>query len=359
MIRDLVINAGMLIAFLSICYHLFGNTGLGPKLPLKIQIRIGIFFGALGCILVEYAIRLTNGQIFDLRILAIFIASLYGGIIPGSISGAIIALFRLFRYGLSMPALISSISMLLLPLLMYPFFNMKKKMWQNWVSGILICELIVTLNYVLFMSDREELLFILLVFYLVTNLTSPLLYLYVKYLDEYTYAFRRFRLEAKRDFLTGLNNVRQFDSIYNDVIENTKSSGQKLSLLFIDIDFFKKVNDSYGHKEGDTVLKALGDILLQSCRSTDIVSRNGGEEFSAILLDCHWELAQEIAERLRRKVESTPFILSDGTSIKITVSVGIAAYPDKISELETLKEKADEALYIAKRTGRNKVILAE
>ncbi len=359
MIRDLVINAGMLIAFLSICYHIFGNTGIGPRLPLKLQIRLGLFFGALGCILVEYAIRLSNGQIFDLRILAIFVATLYSGIIPGLISGAIIALFRLFRYGLSMHSIISSISMLILPLLMYPFFNLRKKMWRNWVYGILICELVVTLNYIIFIRDRAEMLFILLFFYLATNLASPLLFLYIKYLEEYTYAFRRYKLEAKRDYLTGLNNVRQFDSTYNNVIEKTRVTGQNLSLLFIDIDFFKKVNDSYGHKEGDIVLKKLGNILLQSCRNLDIVSRNGGEEFSVILIDCSWELAQEIAERIRRKVESTPFILSDGTGIKITVSVGIASYPDIITELDTLKEKADEALYVAKRTGRNKIILAK
>lgn len=123
----------------------------------------------------------------------------------------------------------------------------------------------------------------------------------------------------------------------------------------IDIDFFKKVNDTYGHAEGDAVLRELGKILLKSCRSYDIVSRNGGEEFTILLLDCPEIQALQIAERVRYSVETHPFIMTNETQINITVSIGVSSYPEATNKIEKLLELADETLYIAKRTGRNKV----
>ncbi|MDF2987007.1 MAG: diguanylate cyclase [Eubacterium sp.] len=359
MFRDFIVNAGILIAFLSICYQIFGNTGLNPKLPLNLRLRIGLLFGIMGVALVELSVRLTNHLILDLRILPIFIASLYGGFIPGIISSIIIAIFRIFRFGYSLPALTASIATLILPLLTYPVLKHQKKLWKRWLFGISISVFTVSLNYVIFLPDLMNKILTTLIFYLISALVGYLLYFYVGFLEDYTLAFRKFRQEANRDFLTGLNNVRQFDTVYNNVIAAAKASDKKIALLFLDIDLFKKVNDTYGHREGDIVLKTLGEILLQCCRSIDIVSRNGGEEFSVILLDCEPAFAMEIAERIRLKVESTPFVLSDGFTINITISIGIACYPDKISESGILKEKADEALYAAKRSGRNKSVMSE
>jgi diguanylate cyclase len=102
-------------------------------------------------------------------------------------------------------------------------------------------------------------------------------------------------------------------------------------------------------------LKQLANILVENCRSFDTVSRNGGEEFSAILLDCPNSQALRIAERIRLNVNSAPFILSSSIKISITVSIGVASYPETTDDLEKLLESADIALYTAKRTGRNKV----
>ncbi|WP_330602983.1 GGDEF domain-containing protein [Anaerosolibacter carboniphilus] len=106
------------------------------------------------------------------------------------------------------------------------------------------------------------------------------------------------------------------------------------------------------------VLKELGKILLKICRNFDIVSRNGGEEFSVMLIDCHPQQAISIAERIRSNVEQNAFILSNGKIISITVSIGIAIYPDTTLDLSRLIKEADNALYKAKQTGRNKVVLA-
>jgi len=123
----------------------------------------------------------------------------------------------------------------------------------------------------------------------------------------------------------------------------------------IDIDFFKKVNDTYGHAEGDIVLRELGEILLKNCRNFDIVSRNRGEEFTILLLDCPKIRAVQIAKRVRSGVEAHPFIISDETQININVSIGAANYPEDTNEVENLLKIADMTLYTAKHTGRNKV----
>lgn len=358
MFRDLVINSGMLIAFISICYQLFSNTGFNPLLPTRLKVKAGMIFGCMGVILIEFSVKITNHLVMDLRILPIFIASLYGGFIPGLLASFIISAFRLFRFGFSIQSLIASISMFIIPFLICPFFKKQRKLWKNWIYGLSVSEIIVDLNYAVFITDLRYKLLIILVFSSVSSLIAFLLYYYIGYLEAFTSAFKRYKQESKRDFLTGLNNVRQFDVVYNSFIEKAKNVDCQFALLFLDIDFFKRVNDTYGHKEGDLVLKTLGTLLVQNCRETDVVSRNGGEEFSVLLPDCATGLALEIAERVRRKVENTPFILSDGVKINITISIGIASYPGKISDINLLKEKADEALYTAKQTGRNKVVLA-
>ncbi len=359
MFRDFVINAGMLVAFISVCYQIFGNTGLNPQLSLRLKLRSGLIFGIMGIILVEFSVKLANHLILDLRILPILIASLYGGFLPGLITGLATAMFRMFRFGVSFASIFASVSMLSIPFFNYVIFKKQKTLHKKWIYSLLVSEFVTGTSYALFVPELSDKIVIILIYLSVTSLVAFVLYKYIGYLEAYTFAFRRYKLEAKRDFLTGLNNVRQFDTVYNNVVDTAKQLDQKFSLLFLDIDFFKKVNDTYGHKEGDVVLKTLGEILLQNCRDGDIVSRNGGEEFSIILPNCDSGLALDIAERIRQKVQNTPFVLSDGTSIKITISIGAACYPDKIEDLNTMKEKADEALYSAKRSGRNKVVLAE
>ncbi|WP_313559748.1 diguanylate cyclase [Ruminiclostridium cellobioparum] len=359
MFRDFVINSGMLIAFLSICYQIFRNTGLNPQLPIGLKIKMGLIFGIMGMVLVEFSVKLTNHLIVDLRILPILIACLYGGFIPGIFASSTIAVFRIIRFGFSVTAFAASISTFILPLLTYPLFRKQKQLWKKWIYGSIIFEFIISLNYAVFIDGMKNKILIITLFCSVTSLIAFLIYYYIGYLEAYTFAFRRYQQESKKDFLTGLNNARQFDAIYNNIIEKSKTDKRQISLLFLDIDFFKKVNDTYGHEDGDIVLKTLGDLLIHNCRDIDIVSRNGGEEFSVILPDCTSDLALEIAERLRKKVENTSFILSNGVIIKITISIGISSYPDKISNINILKEKADEALYSAKRAGRNRVVQAK
>jgi diguanylate cyclase len=160
------------------------------------------------------------------------------------------------------------------------------------------------------------------------------------------------------DGLTGLNNFRQFDEIFNNLVNDLSTRIQNLSLLYIDIDYFKKINDTYGHYEGDFVLKELGIILKNYTRSYDTVSRNGGEEFTVLLPDCNLNRAIEIAERIRKSVEENEFTLTSGEVTKLTISIGVSSYRDTTNDPFLLIEDADKALYRAKKSGRNKVCYA-
>ena len=168
-----------------------------------------------------------------------------------------------------------------------------------------------------------------------------------------------YKKDSIKDFLTGLYNTRQFDKILNLSFERVLENKEKLSCLMIDIDNFKKVNDTYGHAIGDIVLKELAQILKNNCRVFDVVGRIGGEEFCALLLNCPKDQTSEIALRINNAVEKHEFNISENKFINITVSIGVAIYPDTTSNLEDIKEKADIALYKAKQSGRNRVCNSE
>ena len=125
--------------------------------------------------------------------------------------------------------------------------------------------------------------------------------------------------------------------------------------MIMDIDFFKKVNDTYGHPAGDLILKKVSELIKAGLRQTDIASRYGGEEFAAILLKSDLNKACQIAERIRNSVENYNFIISGNAKVNVTISGGIANYPSNTDNKKTLIEKADKALYYAKKTGRNKI----
>ena len=163
------------------------------------------------------------------------------------------------------------------------------------------------------------------------------------------------RLEqlATVDQLTGLYNYRMYHSILNGEIARAQRYGHPLSVLLLDIDHFKRVNDNYGHVIGDRVLERLGLLLRESVRSENSVCRYGGEEFAIIVPELGAEAASEMAERLREIVEQTNFDSGRDHKVQITVSIGVAAFPESAGTVEQLTKAADTALYAAKKQGRN------
>lgn len=160
---------------------------------------------------------------------------------------------------------------------------------------------------------------------------------------------------ANRDGLTGLYNHRMFYSMLENEIARSQRYKRPVAMLMIDIDHFKGVNDTYGHVAGDRILEMLSRIIEQSVRQQDKVCRYGGEEISVILPEANIHNAAEMAERLLVAVEKAVFRDDSGHEIKITVSIGVAAFPEQAETLQDLVNAADAALYAAKEGGRNRM----
>lgn len=158
---------------------------------------------------------------------------------------------------------------------------------------------------------------------------------------------------ATRDGLSGLYNHRTFYTLLEDEIIRARRYKHPFSLLMIDVDHFKLVNDTHGHQAGDAVLRGLSERLTDLVRDVDRVCRYGGEEMTVILPDT--DAALEMGERLRAAVEATPFDIGAGQTIGITVSIGAASFPHNADTGQALVAAADTALYAAKQGGRNRV----
>ncbi|WP_323991322.1 GGDEF domain-containing protein [Nguyenibacter sp. L1] len=160
------------------------------------------------------------------------------------------------------------------------------------------------------------------------------------------------------DPLTRVLNRRFLPSIMSYELRVANQTGRPLAVLFLDVDHFKHVNDTHGHAGGDAVLRAVARVVEESCRPSDMVFRYGGEEFLIVLGDTDGTRMAQTAERLRRQVEATAVTMPDGTTCRMTVSIGAALYSGH-PDYEHLLRRADAALYRAKKKGRNRTEIAE
>lgn len=161
-----------------------------------------------------------------------------------------------------------------------------------------------------------------------------------------------------RDSLTRLFNRRYLDTVMRHETASSLKTGAVFGVLIIDIDFFKKINDTYGHDDGDRALVQLAEILIQAVRAGDFVFRLGGEEFLIIIGEANESILQNVAEKIRMTVENTSFRLADDKRLNFTVSIGTALH-DRHPDFQRTVKLADSALYLAKESGRNKVVAAD
>lgn len=183
------------------------------------------------------------------------------------------------------------------------------------------------------------------------------------YMSQMLSLFLRLRTLALRDVLTGAFNSRAYHAMGDRLVAAARRSGRPFAVLFVDLDHFKTINDTWGHEAGDAVLRAVGRCLADGVREGDVVGRIGGEEFSVLLPDTDVEGARVLAERLRLAIELLR-PLAGGQPLPVTASIGVAAHgPDAAagegvepaSSLREIQRSADQAMYEAKRTGRNRV----
>jgi len=164
---------------------------------------------------------------------------------------------------------------------------------------------------------------------------------------------------AITDALTGLHNRRYMESHLGTLAEQAAVRGKSLALMMLDIDFFKSVNDTYGHDAGDDVLREFAVRVRKSIRGIDLACRYGGEEFVIVMPETDMHVAGMVAERLRRAVAGEPFAIEKGAKrIQVTISIGLAALERKGEPVADVLKRADLALYRAKHDGRNRVVAA-
>ncbi|TMH24383.1 MAG: GGDEF domain-containing protein, partial [Betaproteobacteria bacterium] len=166
----------------------------------------------------------------------------------------------------------------------------------------------------------------------------------------------RLHEQAMRDRLTGLYNRHYVQEWFGLELHRAQRHGRPVAAIMLDIDHFKRFNDSFGHEAGDLVLRELAGALGRSTRGSDVASRYGGEEFLVLLPECPFDAALRRAERMREDVAKLELRYDDRPLGPVTVSLGVAVFPDHASESEELLRHADEALYLAKQTGRNRVV---
>lgn len=177
-------------------------------------------------------------------------------------------------------------------------------------------------------------------------------------IKQINFMYSRTKFLSLTDELTGLSNRRCFDNTFEKEFLRAQRYKNNLTLVMFDIDFFKQVNDTYGHQCGDFILKQVSNAALQTFRKTDTVFRFGGEEFTVILTETDINQAIIPLERFRKTIE-TLNLEYQGQEIHITVSIGACQLTNKISTKDNFIEETDKALYKAKNEGRNRTILAD
>ena len=165
------------------------------------------------------------------------------------------------------------------------------------------------------------------------------------------------RQRSRHDGLTGLLNRRAMEEALTAQIQRSRRTGEPFTVLMLDLDHFKSINDRYGHAAGDSALKHAAAILKSGVREVDQIARFGGEEFLALMPGASLEAARPLAERLRGRVGDEPVAI-DGTAVPISVSIGVAQWKDAAEDVSRLLVRADVALYQAKQQGRNRVVEA-
>jgi diguanylate cyclase len=351
-LEEMIVNLAIVTAFLFLTSQiLFKKRSLGARLSFVVRIKIALLSGVLGILLMLFTVSFHD-TILDFRQLAIILSALVGGFIPSLLTGVIIGTMRLVAFGpITSNSLIAAVNTTVICLGVGLICSRSLSYWKKWIYCLLVCNGLTCIAFFLIFGSNglmPSLLYIVM-------LTSG--GLFTAYLTLFLAKAKRYSLrmekEATMDFLTDLNNHRTFDTAYNMILAHAIEKKEPLSLMLLDIDLFKKVNDTYGHPNGDCLLKQVGDLLKSMARNTDIVSRIGGEEFSILLLGCSHSEALGRAEKIRLAVQEHSFILNDETRIQITISIGVESL--SAENENNLIEQADLALYKAKTNGRNRV----
>ncbi|GEL77598.1 GGDEF domain-containing protein [Tenuibacillus multivorans] len=355
MIDDLIMNICLLITFIFFWHQLFTTRRLTYESPLWVKFSDGFLAGVLGIILMRYSIYVNDITILDLRHVPIALVAYYGGLIP-SLVGAVIITIGRYIIDVNFSSHVALFMMLFIAIGSGFISNYVKAIpWKKWLILLIYGQAMFSIALYIVTPDYSQVLNIAILHIIFTLVGGMLAFYFLRYVRRNSELFLKYREFSRKDPLTDLFNVRTFYYYYENFLKQAKENNQSMVLMLLDIDHFKKINDTYGHMSGDEVLKQLGDLFKHEAGRDAIISRNGGEEFSILYLDKSVKKAEKVAENIRKRVEHTIFKLPHGHSIQLTISIGMAFYDRAMTEDHILFHEADEALYRAKNAGRNNI----
>ncbi|MDW8800841.1 diguanylate cyclase [Clostridium sp. A1-XYC3] len=355
MLRDLFVNISILISFIFLGFIFFKDTPVNHKSSVKIRYTAGIIGGVLGVILMTLNIQPSVNSLVDLRFIPVIIVAIYAGTFPAIVTAVIIALFRILLFKVNFSTILAVTAIMLSAVGNGAISKLTARLWEKWSAMCLFSVMLFTIKLGITLKGSDQLYNTVLEFWITSILASLAIYHVIKYAEETYVIFTKFKEQSTKDFLTGLSNSREFNLLFDNLTDRVGKDIDRFSILIIDIDYFKRINDSYGHPAGDAVLKQLAVVLSNVCSPDDVISRIGGEEFAILLPDSNYMKASWVAERIRMAIKRHKFLLQNGLEVSCTVSIGVATYPDTVTDANRLISKADQALYKAKEMGRNRV----
>lgn len=362
LINNLIANASLLLVGLYIISRLT-KLGVTTKLPLRRQVTISFLLAGLSIVITLHGVLWNAQADFQYGFVPIIMSALYFGL-PGVRITYVASILVLPFILTETLLLITFLDYTLAASVAVAFLWFRERIKPardirivNAISlgFISLFSLLNVSNY----NQIETYVMTLLAFITIGYSAGFLLHIVYGGIHKIQRSERlisKYKEAAFTDALTGLGNRRRFEEEMKRVDEEVINGTQDVALLFLDIDHFKSINDTYGHDAGDAILIELGNRLTKTARTDDMVCRNGGEEFSVLLADCTLSQGFVIGKRYLRQIAETPFLLPDGLFIDVTVSIGIASTSEsKIATSSQLIKKADVGLYVAKRSGRNRL----
>ncbi|WP_214842857.1 GGDEF domain-containing protein [Exiguobacterium sp. s150] len=362
LINNLIANASLLLVGLYIISRVT-KLGFTTKLPIRRQVTISFLLAGLSILITLHGVLWNAQADFQYGFVPLIIAALYFGL-PGIRITYVASI-------LVLPFILSE-TLLMITFLDYTlaaggsivYMHLRERIKPtrdirivNAISLVFISALSM-LNFSNY--DHSTTYFLSLIAFVLIGYSAGfvlhIVYGGMRKIQRSERLITKYKEAAFTDALTGLGNRRRFDEEMKRVDEEVFTSPQDVALLLLDIDHFKSINDTYGHDAGDAILIELGHRLAETARADDMVCRNGGEEFSVLLADCNLSQGFVIGKRYLRQISETPFFLPDGSSVDLTVSIGVASTSEaKVVTSTQLIKKADIGLYVAKRSGRNRL----
>ncbi|ELK44659.1 UNVERIFIED_CONTAM: diguanylate cyclase [Halobacillus marinus] len=354
-LKELVANLAIMIAGFYLAGKIIKEP-IGRQSGRWDRCLMSVLAAGIGLVLMFFSIEVGDNIMIDLRHIPIIILAYYAGFVPTMVSAALIGISRLL-FGFDETSLFALMTTLIFGLIVGVASRFISLGTTKKISVLNIISLLIisTHLYVVMGGDREY-WEVLIYYWFIAVPAGVFAAVFFQDIQYSKRMFQQLKNDSKTDFLTGLSNVRHFHFTLNDLFKKSGNQVKGVSLLLMDLDHFKRVNDTYGHDAGDAVLKQLGGLLQANARPTDQIARNGGEEFSVLLPDCSRKDSLEIAERIRAAVERHRFVLPEGDEIKLSISIGVSQLEKEMKKPDDLYKNADKALYKAKTTGRNRVV---